>query len=259
MRKLLVGFGIVLITIAARTEDAKAGSLNSYENEVISAAKLIYEYNGVEYKVDQVFINQLSEYLSSDGIDLTAEQRDEVMQLAFSNIEKGVTDGYLIPVEGEDTKASPEDGSENASEEGSDMDSSTASDNGKDASSNDAGGADNDEKNSSKDSPSAMEDNSSDASGNNQPTNTDIRSNSEDVTPEGMIDQIINSEQEDPAKGDTSINVEAGTSDNVDQNIIKNTGIDLTNTVLTCIAMGVLMIISFYVTIRFNLFAHNDE
>lgn len=98
MKKLMFVIGIIIISCIPLAT-VYAGSLNQYEQDVISSARKTYEYNGKQYRVDKVFIAQLEEYLSSEGIDLTEEQRDEVLHLAFANVERGVKDGYLIPVE----------------------------------------------------------------------------------------------------------------------------------------------------------------
>lgn len=264
MRKRLLAIGIMLLTIISGTNIVYAGSLNSYENEVISAAKLVYEYNGAKYQVDQTFIHQLTDYLSSDGIDLSAEQRDEVLALAFSNIEQGVKDGYLLPVEGQDQKSV--DGEDSNQSSSSDLGNGTEAEDNASVTDTADSEADNGEAGST--SQGADQDAGAEAdhslAANSSKSQSSIQgdanqANLENVTPEGMINQIISGEQDNQTKGDTSSNVEAGLTDNLDQNIIKNTGFDLTNTFVTCIAIGVFMLVAFYVTIRSNLFAHNDE
>lgn len=101
MKKVFLALGVLFIALFPASK-VYAGSLNTYENEVISAAKQIYEYNGVKYQVQDSFINQLVDYLSTDGVDLTAEQRDEVMHTAFSSIPDGISGGYLVPVPGQE-------------------------------------------------------------------------------------------------------------------------------------------------------------
>lgn len=246
MKKSLLALGIILITTASSTISVSAGSLNAYENEVISAAKSIYEYNGVKYKVDQSYIDQLTNYLSSDGIDLTAEQRDEVIQLAYANIEQGVKDGYLIPIEEQEDNQSTSEDSDKVTQLEEKDDTSKL-----DESHNE----------------SSQEITSSEKTINSNPSDSNIpfsdtngdSTNSKEVTPKEMIDQIIKGEQIKQTKGDTSIDVEAVNTEPVNSNIIKNTGFDLTNTLLTCIAIGVLMLGTFLVSIKYNQFAHDDE
>ena len=254
MRKLFLSLGIVLISVFTGTAAVKAGSLNAYEQEVVSAAKLTYEYEGVKYQVDQAFINQLIDYLSSEDIDLTAKQRDEVLQLAFANIEQGVKEGYLLPVEVQEEDQSTADGDTD------EADSSTAS--GLD---NPATGTD------TMDSGSTSEGETSDPiadtpskypaveTGETISSKPEETINPEVVTPDKIIDQILKPEQDGLDKEEVSTSVEGTNPGTLDQNIIKNTGFDLTNTFMTGIALGVIMLVAIYVTIRFNLFAHNDE
>jgi len=79
-----------------------AGDLNQYESEVVDAAKGIFEVDGVTYQVEQSYINELIRYLKEDNVDITAEQRDEAITIMHTNIEKGVMEGYLIPVTKQD-------------------------------------------------------------------------------------------------------------------------------------------------------------
>jgi hypothetical protein len=73
--------------------------LNEYEKQVVAEAKKTYAYQGKMYQVPEEYINQLIAYLSQDEVDITAEQRDKALQTAYNSIEKGVLEGYLIPVE----------------------------------------------------------------------------------------------------------------------------------------------------------------
>ena len=76
-----------------------AGSLNKYEQDVIAEAKKTYIYEGREYRVPDTYINQLVNYFSSDDVDITSEQRDEALRMAYESIEQGVLEGYLVPIE----------------------------------------------------------------------------------------------------------------------------------------------------------------
>lgn len=110
MRKIIVALGIILLVAIFPYSVASAGSINSYEQEVISFAQGTFEYKGVYYKVDPYYINMLREYLAADDIDLTAEQRNKVFRIYRDYMETGVQGGYLIPVSGAtpvDTGAGP--------------------------------------------------------------------------------------------------------------------------------------------------------
>lgn len=76
-----------------------AGALNEYEQQVVAEAKKTYVYKGKEYRVSANYIDQLSDYLSQDDVDITAEQRDQALQSAYDSIEQGVLEGYLVPIE----------------------------------------------------------------------------------------------------------------------------------------------------------------
>lgn len=264
MRKLLLAVGILLTALTTHSEVAYAGSLNSYENDVIAAAKETYEYDGAKYKVDSSYINSLIDYLSSDGIDLTAEQRDEVKNLAFSNIEQGVEEGYLIPLDGQvgnqDTTSSNSSGTSNTSQN-SNIDENEGN-TGNNSSGSEINGSVKEDSNSTIQNPSNSNTDNSDSTSKNN-SNSAIEdhetASTEDVTPEEMIDQILSGDDNDSTKGDTSIDVEQEAVASNDENIIKNTGFNLENTLIIISGMGLLMLIAVYVTFRQDLFAHKDE
>lgn len=86
------------------TSSAYAGGLNEHELDVINAAKETYEYNGVKYKLEQKYIDKLINYLSQDHIDLTKEDKDTILEIAYNNIYTGIIEGYLKPIDGQDIK-----------------------------------------------------------------------------------------------------------------------------------------------------------
>lgn len=80
------------------TFSVHAGNINTEEAAIISAAQGSFQSNGINYKVDPQFIDQLISYLNQDDVDLDAAKKEEVIGLMFSNVERGVAEGYLIPV-----------------------------------------------------------------------------------------------------------------------------------------------------------------
>lgn len=78
---------------------AYARELNENELEIIEAAGKVYEYNGQSYKVDQQYIDKLVDYFSRDNVDITKDEKDVILQIADSSIETGIREGYLIPIE----------------------------------------------------------------------------------------------------------------------------------------------------------------
>lgn len=104
-RILAVGISVWLLSGAAI---AYAGSLNANEQAVINVAKGQFEVDGKMYMAESSYVNQLVSYLSSDEIDLTEDQMEEAIAQMYANVEEGVTQGYLLPVEdqGDDEKIS---------------------------------------------------------------------------------------------------------------------------------------------------------
>lgn len=97
MRKKIFALAVFFIIITP-CSTVYAGTINSYEQEIISYAQGTFEYKGSLYKVDTQYINMLIEYLESDGVDLTQRHRDRVYNEAVNYIETGVLNGYLVPV-----------------------------------------------------------------------------------------------------------------------------------------------------------------
>lgn len=127
MKKIIFALGLLLICFVP-VSTVYAGSLNSYEKQVVAAAKKTYEYDGVKYRVASSYINQLMGYLTKDGVDLTAEQRDQAIQTAFANIENGVEGGYLIPISSGNTQKENTAGNNDTDNSGGNTDSDTDTD-----------------------------------------------------------------------------------------------------------------------------------
>lgn len=259
MKKITLALEMMLI-ILMPTSTAYAGSINSYENEVIAAAKQKYEYKGISYQVEPSYIKQLEDYLSSDEVELNAEQRDEVLDMAFSNIEKGVTDGYLVPVKEQDSDQNAADQEDNSSGDtttnnSSSEDISGASDNASEvtdsipSSDNTSNTGSNHTEASDSDIDTVTNGNTNDNTV-GQPNSSDVKDN---VSPVEMLDNIVNSDTTGNSS-DSLVNTESNSD-----NIIKNTGFNLSNTVITIAGMGFIMLVAIYVTIRSNYFAPKDE
>jgi hypothetical protein len=210
-----------------------AGSLNKYENQVIAEAKRTYIYKGKEYRVTDTYINQLVDYLSSEEVDITAEQRDAALRMAYDSIERGVQEGYLVPVEEIQenplpTEAVPEEKSEE------DMESEPPI-----PQPNEAEG---------KPEPAAIE--------------PDIVT---ETAGEG-ITAVPSGEQEEIEKrfeaiiGESVIDkTNSLAPDRMDSSIIKETGFSFNSTIFVIVGIIILMIIGFIAALRMNYFAHSDE
>lgn len=79
------------------------GGINANEARVLAVARGSFEYNGEVYTARQSYVNQLIEKLSSEDVNLTSEQADSAIATIYSNVEKGVQEGYIVKAE------SPED------------------------------------------------------------------------------------------------------------------------------------------------------
>lgn len=75
-----------------------AGEINSNEASVIAAASGTFSYEGKTYRAGSSYINSLTAYLSSDDVDLNAEQAAEAISMMYANIAEGVEQGYLYEV-----------------------------------------------------------------------------------------------------------------------------------------------------------------
>lgn len=233
MKKAILIPGALMISIML-TSTVYAGTLNAYEQEIISAARRAYEYEGVDYVVKQEFINELISYLSSDDIDLNAEQKDKVMQEAFANVQRGVKEGYMIPLSPEDTKGET-DSSENDQE---DMDNNSSESNQSEAG-------------------SPADDQTGTSAADQDDLNTAGKDNSDMSSPVTAIDKVLEGQELTDSQED-----QGGTNKSdskIDTNIIKDTGFNLNATIYTLIGMGVLMIAGMLVTIKYNFFAHKNE
>jgi len=76
-----------------------AGSLNEYELEIIEIARGKFEVDGVTYEVTGANIEALIKYLDSDDVDITKEQKEELVNTMNNSMQRGIAEGYLVPVD----------------------------------------------------------------------------------------------------------------------------------------------------------------
>ena len=95
-----------LIMIAALTtftgRTVSAGSINGAEASVIAAAQSVFEYNGKSYVAAGWCINELYAKFSEDDINLSSAQASSLISMGYANLARGVAEGYLIPIGGDD-------------------------------------------------------------------------------------------------------------------------------------------------------------
>lgn len=256
MKRLIVAAGILLFSSMV-SATVYAGTLNQYEAEVVEAAQKIYEYEGVQYKVDQSYIDQLVAYLSSDGVDLTAEQRDEVLQSAYGSIETGVSEGYLKPT----TQSQPEATPTPATQVTDTTDNTTDSE---EASGSDDGSSEGQEQSGETSDTTSAENASNDAS----EVTGNVSEASEEkelVSAEELIKNVLKADQTVTPTPIPQVSQESSIFDSLNDkdqgvsSIIKDTGFNFMNTIIVITGIGVLMLVAIYVTFRTRLFAHEDE
>ncbi|MBE5929247.1 MAG: hypothetical protein E7267_07800 [Lachnospiraceae bacterium] len=100
MKKILTRFAILLtamFSIILVSKDSSAnGGINNNEAKVISVVTGGFSYNNEIYVARQEYVNQLIAYLNRPDINITAEQADKAINTIYSNIETGVTEGYIV-------------------------------------------------------------------------------------------------------------------------------------------------------------------
>lgn len=219
-----------------------AGSLNEYEKQVVSEAKKSYVYEGKEYHLSESSLGQLTTYLSQDDVDITAEQRDQLIQTAYASIEQGVLEGYLIPVDEtkEETEATPK--ITKVPEKTSQVTGEAA-----DAKSEPPIPKIADTKQQPQIS-AAPPKVAPDASGKAQITEKPLTEKEEIAK---LFEAILSEEKTKQTRpsGGTAVNA----------SMITETGYSFNTTLIVIVGIMMLMIFGFVAAIRSNFFAHNDE
>lgn len=98
-KRFIIGI-LCLLLLCLKPQVCFAGSMNGNEQTVYSIATGTFSYNGETYKAKSVYVAQLRAYLNRDDIDLTSAQASKAISMIYSNIEKGVKEGYLTKVSG---------------------------------------------------------------------------------------------------------------------------------------------------------------
>ncbi len=81
-----------------------AGDINGDEARVIAAVSGTFSYDGKTYKAYSSYISELYSYLSADDVDLTASQADKAINYIYSNVQSGISSGYIYEVGGDEAK-----------------------------------------------------------------------------------------------------------------------------------------------------------
>lgn len=246
MKKIIFIAGVLLLGSFPAT--VYAGSLNSYESEVVAAAQGVFESDGVKYKLDSGYVNQLISYLSSDEVDLNQDQRDKVLAAMNDYVEKGIKEGYLVPMDGQAKTNESSESSGETDQKQSEADTKEA-DQEKDK---DTKTSDSEKKNSKKSDSEKEEDTKASKSTKKDTESTSAKDSAKDST---LAEQ--KSDTSDPAA--TITPTQAPEDSAKDDEIIKNTGFNFNRTVYMAVGIGVLMMLGIMITYRQNYFAHSDE
>jgi len=253
MQRLLNCLVIITISMAVsliiNTDISQAGGINGDEARIIGAASGSFEYDGEIYVAKQEYINQLSGYLSKDGVDLTAAQADKAISKIYSSVATGVRHGYIVKAgtsnnSSENTETTDGDDTKEAEE---DIDDESGKKSGKTDGKTDKSGTDSTDK--------ADKNNTSDATADSDKPKADNSMNS--VNSEGIepgstpVPPVIVTED-----GTTDVYDNSGNSVASIDGVMKNTGYSLYNTI---IVIGVIaMILLFTIVCGIILIRRNN-
>lgn len=79
-------------------QTAYAGSINSNEAAVLGALEGEFTYDGSVYVVDPAYKEALRAYFAEDGVDLTAEEKEQCINGITGNVGEAVAEGCMIKV-----------------------------------------------------------------------------------------------------------------------------------------------------------------
>ncbi|BCJ97348.1 hypothetical protein [Anaerocolumna chitinilytica] len=233
--KYIIALGI-LFSFFVNVKMVQAGDLNANEAAVVSAAQGVFELNGEKYKVDPTFIQQLSSYLNQDGIDLTAEQKDEAIATMFSNVGQGISEGYLVPaIEGDTDTGSTDSGN---------------------GSSTDTVG---DGKDSGKSSGDTKQPDKATGTKENDSDNDNKDKKDDKVILNEIRKQPVTVTKTDQDKNKVTVKNEKNNSIVVVNTVIKNTGYDLTTAFIIGIGLLIMLVISIIITLKFRFFRQEEQ
>jgi len=91
--------GVLLLGTMAMSVQARA-DINEHEQNLISFASAIHEYNGKQYKATDAALSKLRSYLDQSDQNLTADQVSDAKNQFYSKIPQGIEEGYMVQVGG---------------------------------------------------------------------------------------------------------------------------------------------------------------
>lgn len=204
-----------------------AGTINGNEAELIAIAKGTFEHDGKTYVVSKGYIDSVIAYVKQDDVDITSEQKEEILSAVFGNITRGINEGYLIPLDTENTVDEKNEEISNEKEEEKSKD-------GKDTS------VVNSEEKEDSEIDSHVKDLFHDI-------NEEKESKKE---PQVLVDRMQGTlsviDEDDIPILNTDI-------------VIKNTGFYLYRTLYVAVGLGVLILVTFAIIFKYKLFAYDEQ
>ena len=142
---LFIGFCSLMLFVPKQV--VFAGEINSNEAGLIAAASGTFSYDNKTYKAGSAYINSLTAYLSSDDVDLTADQCERAKSQMYANVAEGISRGYLYEVKDNDKSDVDNDGDEDLDDESDDKEKSNKEKNNDGKSDGETSGTNIDDKN----------------------------------------------------------------------------------------------------------------
>ena len=96
-RKILVAALASMLIAIISSKIVYAGEVNSFEEYILTLLSGTFEYEGIVYVAGPGKLDEAREYLSRDDVDLTEDQRAELEELFFLNLEQAIVEEYMVP------------------------------------------------------------------------------------------------------------------------------------------------------------------
>lgn len=103
---ILTFTGALLLSTMVMSTQVRA-DINENEQNLISFASAIHEYNGKQYKATDSALSQLRSYLDQADRNLTAAQAEDAMNQFSSKLPQAISDGYMVQVGGNPGSSTP--------------------------------------------------------------------------------------------------------------------------------------------------------
>ena len=96
--KFSLALGIIAGIFGNSFYSYAAEGINENEQAIIQYLESGFNYSGKNYKVVKTYMSEFKAYVALDHIDITAEQKEQVISKVNANIQMGIEYGVLAPV-----------------------------------------------------------------------------------------------------------------------------------------------------------------